>query len=76
MKKFDKLERTPWFSGAFKPARPGVYERRYVSGTVLFAEWTGYNWLYGHRTPRLAIRERNVSWANASWRGLAQEVKS
>lgn len=76
MKKFEKLKRTPWFKFHVKPTRPGVYERRYLSGTILFAEWTGHNWLFGRRTPTLAATEREASFAQGPWRGLAEELKS
>jgi hypothetical protein len=75
-KDLTELPRTPWFSNGHKPTRPGVYERRYASGSILFAEWTGHNWLMRHYWPHTAARERMVSSAVASWRGLAEEPKS
>lgn len=64
--------RTRWFPGNIKPARPGVYEREWPT-FVLFAEWTGYQWLIGHRTVRGATTRRLVSNQQDTirWRGLA-----
>jgi hypothetical protein len=73
MKKFDKLKRTPWFSHGVKPLRPGVYERRYASGAILFSEWTGHNWLFAAATSSEAVKRRDVSYATVAWRGLVEK---
>jgi len=68
-----KLKRTTWFNRTTKPLRPGVYERRYWGGTVMFSEWTGYNWLFADVTPKRAARRSDVSGMRLPWRGLAQD---
>lgn len=69
-------EVTPWFNGAIKPARPGVYEREFPS-RALYAEWTGLQWLLAATSVKKAAREREASRQQNTirWRGLAQEPK-
>ena len=64
-------ERTPWFDGKEKPARPGPYERRYVNG-ALRDTWDGTQWSYGGGPGRGRI----CVWQKRPWRGLASDPSS
>lgn len=70
------LERTEWFRNGVQPARPGVYERDYGNGFVLFSEWTGWSWLEPARTPRKAARQWLVNWNRGTvvWRGITRSA--
>lgn len=66
-------KRTRWISGKYKPAQPGVYERRGLSYSAFFAMWTGHNWLTGAFSIKSAARRQFPSaLQNGSWRGLAE----
>lgn len=69
----EPLDRTPWFPATVKPAHAGVYEREFPH-RVLYAEWTGHQWLIAASTPSKAVRQREVSQQQADeggvrWRG-------
>lgn len=73
-RRIDQLPRTKWFSGHVKPVRPGVYEREFPA-FVLFAEWTGHEWLCGSFMIARARRIRVVSSLQPGrdcvrWRGI------
>ncbi len=66
---------TPWFPGDVKPARKGVYERKYPHTTTLvatFCLWNGRRWFFGNGTLGDAGYEVMPSAAQSlPWRGLA-----
>jgi hypothetical protein len=70
---------TPWFDGSVKPARSGVYQREWPV-SVMFAEWTGYQWMRAAYTAAAAKRQTEISFqqpdggnGTVRWRGLAQK---
>lgn len=74
------MNRTGWYSGDQKPARPGVYEREYTGNkAVLYCYWSGTDWClcsYFSSSAFVYGRQRSVS-TNQSlpWRGLTKESK-
>jgi hypothetical protein len=68
------MKRTPWFAGTVKPARPGVYERRFASGAIRFARWTGREWRVSAETVFTAHTQRLATALQTAprWRGLAE----
>lgn len=86
-----KPKMTPWFSGAERPARDGVYERRarlrngHMSSSVVgFAKWIHGGWNYSRETVERAERDYGNessyqpdrdSGLDFEWRGLAKEPK-
>lgn len=75
---------TPWFPGAVKPARKGVYQRDYIDDVRLiddirFNYWDGRNWRWPARSAELAA-DFNEGWLKSGfqslpWRGLASDPK-
>ena len=69
--------KTAWFDGDVKPARPGVYERRFDSLGVVFALWTDGRWMAAALSAREAWDEPmapSLSQARP-WRGLAEPAQ-
>jgi hypothetical protein len=67
---------TPWFDGDVKPARVGVYERRYPNPNPnRYSYWNGLWWMFSGATIEGAASvERTVSTCqDAAWRGLAED---
>lgn len=67
---------TPWFPGAEKPVRRGVYQRQFSTGKALFERycyWSGQNWYMSDSTP-----DRAMEWVQSGpaarqslpWRGI------
>lgn len=70
------MKRTEWFDGKVKPARRGVYERKFSFG-VLFSHWNGRYWGFCESTPKDACRLRMLRTAcNVPWRGLTQPAEA
>jgi len=76
------MNRTPWFSGAVKPARPGVYERKDPDNPeeIVYARWTGFEWKEFWVTAEDATRDCAAScWQvgphSLEWRGLTERAK-
>lgn len=64
---------TPWFRGDVKPARPGVYQRRWGTDS-LYAKWDGRNWFMSCQTPEIAACKYCASHDQCRpWRGLAAD---
>jgi len=69
------MKRTPWFAGTVKPARPGVYERRFGFGEAIrYATWTGSQWCLSAGSILRARERVGVSGLQDApeWRGLAE----
>ena len=65
-------KKTPWFPGDVKPARPGIYQRRFRS--IVYAKWSGTEWKYAQSTPdRAALIVARSGDHQRPWRGLAQD---
>lgn len=71
-----RTKTTPWFAGAVKPVRRGVYLRQFTAGMALmerFCYWSGEYWYMSDTTP-----ERAMSWVQSGpaarqqlpWKGL------
>lgn len=72
-------DETPWFDGAIKPARVGLYQRCFstVGRNWYWSYWTGKYWLALKYDKRRAGRSHaGVScYQSLSWRGLASPAK-
>lgn len=65
---------TPWFHGAVKPARKGVYLRDHISWGESFSMWNGKRWLFPGRTAIEAAQQDAASDRQREpWRGLAEK---
>jgi hypothetical protein len=62
------------------PATPGVYERKFKR-LVMYAQWTGFQWLLCAPTPLGAARQSGVSLrqphsgVSVPWRGLVEKTE-
>ena len=67
---------TDWLKGAERPVRPGVYQRLYRTGCILYCRFDARGWCSGFETVPEA-----VSWPHQAidqdlpWRGVAKEWK-
>ena len=67
---------TPWFQGADRPTRTGVYQRQYFYGktpSVQYCYWNGQNWSMGEHTAEQAA-EHEIAFnlsprQHLAWRG-------
>jgi hypothetical protein len=69
---------TPWFPGDVKPARPGVYQRKYgaFQEETGYSRWDGKRWYFRATTPEMAARDSTETInPHRAWRGLAEEPK-
>lgn len=67
---------TPWFSGDVKPARKGVYLRKYMAGDA-YSRWDGKAWMRGSWEHDLAKKMCAFSLnQHLQWRGLASPPAS
>ena len=69
---------TPWFKGHVKPARPGVYERRFHKGSPFthYSRWDGKTWRGRSSRPiGVAKTRESAIWVALEWRGLASDPK-
>jgi hypothetical protein len=71
-------ELTPWFPGDVKPARAGVYERKY--GTFYeergYSRWDGRHWYFRNSRINSAAIDPAISINQSrQWRGLAHPPK-
>lgn len=67
---------TAFFDGSIKPARTGVYQRRYIGRIILYARWTGRRWRCACNSPDSAAWEKEDSIEQSlPWRGLAADPK-
>lgn len=65
------MKRTPWFSCATPPVRPGVYETR-MSGVVnKRRRWDGEIWRYFHSDLPCLFFGSGIK--DDAWRGLAEK---
>jgi hypothetical protein len=74
------MEKTRWYDGSVKPARDGVYERRFTLGGDCFyyAMFLQDKWRVGWLEDRFdnAVLEKGISiYQNDPWRGLTKEAK-
>jgi len=71
----DEPKLTPWFGWNTKPARVGVYEAEWRSGTY-YNYWDGKEWHWGSSSSDVARRDDPVSRFERArllrWRGLAE----
>jgi hypothetical protein len=64
---------TPWLAGAERPARAGVYRRRFPGGP--YACWDGTAWRVDAATVAAAAgQERRSLCQDAAWRGLVERA--
>jgi hypothetical protein len=62
---------TPWLAGAERPARGGVYRRRFPAGP--YTCWDGAHWRVDSATvAAAAAQERSSRWQDAAWRGRVE----
>lgn len=61
---------TPWFDGAVKPERVGVYQREYPTG-LYYSHWDGSKWMVGCYKPYTSHCESDHQ--AYPWRGLAED---
>jgi len=67
----ERRELTPWFAGADKPVRTGVYQRNFPAGP--YSCWDGARWLQDRATVAVAaVQTRPSRYQEASWRGLVE----
>jgi hypothetical protein len=72
---------TPWFDGAVKPVRTGVYQQRCGGGDEIgFQYWNGKSWGPWAETPEAAMNEGRFRLAAPSyqfdnWRGLVAKAQ-
>ncbi len=65
--------KTPWFDGAVKPARAGVYQRKAMFGPT-WSRWDGTAWCIAATSSELADLTTNRSnYQTLPWRGLAKK---
>lgn len=71
---------TPWFRGAVKPVRVGVYRRRLTQyGTMGYSYWDGLKWYGLAHTVDIAVFNYNhkiksvIELAQTQWRGRAND---
>ena len=70
---------TEWFPGTCKPAREGIYERRFHSESTFtfYSRWDGECWRgNSRRVDGVAKQRASAIWMNLEWRGLARPIKS
>lgn len=66
---------TGWYSGDQKPARPGVYQREFPTGCILFCRFDGQQWFRGFLFRGYAEKTKVISEKQSQpWRGLDREV--
>lgn len=65
---------TPWFDGSVKPARPGVYQRKYPTGPA-YCQWNGSSWCTGSARVEWAMSGTISPLQGLRWRGLAEQPK-
>jgi len=84
IKKFEDIERTPWFPEDVSPTRSGVYEVSRVDKNNLifdgYASWNGKGWTWSRKLLKEAIaasknKKDHSDWKSHCWRGFAEEVK-
>lgn len=63
------MKKTPWFPGHVKPARVGVYERKWPDGERVWSVWNGRHW--GHS---FILTERRVDECRFLGIGMAQDI--
>ena len=69
---------TPWYPSHIKPVRAGVYEVKFVAGTIgkLFAMWDGCKWSNATVSLNCAMwAEFQHAEQDKIWRGFTQEQK-
>lgn len=71
------MKLTPWFPGAIKPVRPGVYQQKSGGGHMVgYQRWDGMRWFLWIEDPDGAANQ-TFSAAdgrqNDDWRGLAEQ---
>jgi len=74
--------KTPWFPGAAKPVREGVYEADWelprgssLDDGVWFNQFKGGKWYCGNATPDTARCDITIDCPPKRWRGLTEETK-
>jgi hypothetical protein len=66
-----RRELTPWFAGADKPGRAGVYQRSLPAGP--YSCWDGLHWFQDRASVAVAaVQIRRSRYQEASWRGLVE----
>jgi hypothetical protein len=69
------MKKTKWFPANVKPAREGVYQRKYSWG-VDYAYFNGRDWGVSEDTTEGAFLWRNtLSAMECKWRGLTAPAK-
>lgn len=67
---------TPWFPPHIKPARPGVYQTRFLCHAPGYSYWDGWRWGNQRTTADYAKNLAgpiSVADQYKTWRGLAQK---
>ena len=66
---------TPWFSGDQKPARVGVYQRKYKRDRIVYCLWNGYSFGCGWNSVRATESDARLqtNFPDLPWRGLTKE---
>lgn len=65
---------TPWLDGDVRPAKVGVYRRKYHSGRKHYSLWNGARWNVGCTTVKQAAEVGcGSSFQRLPWCGLAQD---
>lgn len=66
---------TEYFPGHIRPARSGVYERKFAGDGRFLSNWNGYFWGCNKISAAAAYLVRDVKSfdQNIPWRGLAKE---
>lgn len=69
------MKLTEWYAGNQKPARVGVYQRKYGVG-VFYCYWNGKTWGLGFKENNQTTLLVSKQWAsklyNLKWRGIAK----
>lgn len=73
------MKKTPWFSGAVRPVRKGLYERKYLYGdlspgtytTPTLSVWNGREWVHQYDTTTVSgYQPHFCGGTDFYWRGV------
>lgn len=57
-----RIRKTPWYPGSIEPLRPGMYQRRLITGVVQASRWSGSHWQYRGGSRWLESAHQYLEW--------------